>query len=556
MLRRFLAAATILLTLTHVGAYLASGWMARTILANRTLDGERQPPERWIALLHEIILRSGAVSVLAALTLFLLLGRERTREELLGFFRAEETPLRLGVFRALFFAGFFIVFPPGEVVFFSRLPPVLIQGLADPLPLWRLIVPAPAITPMLVRLFLVLCFCAMIGFCTRFAALGFVALGFYLLGIPQIYGKVNHDHHLLWCALVLGLSPSGDAFSVDAILRRGLGGAAPPARSRVYGLPIRVIWLLMGILYFWPGFWKVVQHGSAWVHPDTLASHLYLKWFEDPGFSPLFRVDRVPWLCTVGSCLVIAFELSWIFLIPFARTRPIAVALGIVFHNTTSVLMNIAFLSLQICYTVFVDWEAVVRWIRARLGRDEAAPDPTSLARRLRAAPATSALLAFLTRGPGERGAIRGVLAALAVIGGLDMVYGALHATDAWPFACYPTFSTVIKRERRSLYIKIQSPVSGDREAESGKAIAVFRAERYSAVLWGVVHERDEARRHRKLEALADVILFIDDFIAPGETIVIGEAVFSTEPGAGRRPHTDEQLYTFRVQDDRKVRRM
>ena len=53
------------------------------------------------------------------------------------------------------------------------------------------------------------------------------------------------------------------------------------------------------------------------------------------------------------------FELSFVFLVPFRRTRPFAAVAGLAFHNLTYLLMNIAFVSLQILYLVFVDWDAV-----------------------------------------------------------------------------------------------------------------------------------------------------------------------------------------------------
>ena len=41
-------------------------------------------------------------------------------------------------------------------------------------------------------------------------------LGWYVLGLPQTFGKVDHDHHLLWCLFVLACSPCGDALAIDA----------------------------------------------------------------------------------------------------------------------------------------------------------------------------------------------------------------------------------------------------------------------------------------------------------------------------------------------------
>ena len=536
----------ILLGLAHLAAYLLSGWLARTLLVHRTLAGEPQAEAQWVGLLHAIILRSSVVSLLVLGAVAVLLGVRRTREELYGFFTAREGPQNLAVFRVVLFATLLLVFDGEQTVFFARLPPVLVQGLPDPLPLWRLIVPSPALTAMLLPVFLGCCFLACIGLFTRATSLVVCVLGFYLLGLPQVYGKVDHYHHLLWFSLILACSPAGDALSVDALLRSPTPRPAP-ATSVAYALPLRIIWLLFGVMYFWPGFWKLVQHGPAWVLAENFRAHLYLKWFEDPSFVPLFRVDRYPWLCALGASCAIVFELSFVFLILFRRTRPLAVMMGLVFHNATFLLMNIAFLSLQLCYAAFIDWD--------RLGRRVLAPD-SALGRG--AAAVLAGLRAATRRAVGsregagldERRAVRHVAIAGAVLVSVNLGYGAMHQTDAWPFACYPTFSTIIKPQHRSLVVTIVDPVSGVRSARTENLIEAFRSERYAAVVRGILVERSEPRRQRKLEALAGIVRALEPTIKPGDIITIGEAVFSTDPEIARAPQSHERLYAFQVRDE------
>jgi len=556
--RRMAAAAAAVLVLVHLTAYSASGWIARALLARRTLDGERQTPEQWTALLHDIVLRSGVVLGLVLAAVLALVANGRTRGALAALYRAEDSPRRLGVFRAIFFFYILFAFDPEQTLLFARLPPALIRGLSDPLPLWRLIVPAPALSAVLVKVFLASTFFAAIGLFTRVSALGVAGLGFYLLGLPQIFGKVNHSHHLLWFALILGLAPSGDGFGVDAWVRARLRAPAPPARARAYALPLRVIWILIGVIYFWPGFWKLVQHGPSWVLPENFRGHLYLRWFEDEGFSPLFRIDRYPLLCTLGSCFTIFFEMSWIFLIPFRRTRWLAIAMGLAFHNMTAAILNISFTSLQTCYAVFVDWDAVLGWLERRAGprssgalrRAARALDARAgaLVRSVAAAPwaAAAARAAWRSR-PSGAASLRAVQLAGALLFVGNMAYGAMHQTDAWPFTCYPTFSTNIKHEHRTLYARIRSPVRGDRAVASARAMRALRSERYAALLYGVVREREPGRRQERLEALSTVLYEIDDSIRPGETIDIHEAVFSTDPDDARRPRGDALVYSAQI---------
>ena len=52
-------------------------------------------------------------------------------------------------------------------------------------------------------------FTGMVGLFTRTSALFTTVLSFYVLGIPQFYGKVNHYHHLLWFAGILRQADAG-----------------------------------------------------------------------------------------------------------------------------------------------------------------------------------------------------------------------------------------------------------------------------------------------------------------------------------------------------------
>ena len=45
--------------------------------------------------------------------------------------------------------------------------------------------------------------CVLVGFRTRSSLTVAALLGWYVLGLPQTFGKVDHDHHLLWCLIVL-----------------------------------------------------------------------------------------------------------------------------------------------------------------------------------------------------------------------------------------------------------------------------------------------------------------------------------------------------------------
>jgi len=286
-----------------------------------------------------------------------------------GFFAATTHPFNLAVFRVVLFYTILGSVNISSLVWFSqipaelRVPPIGLGWLLEFLPI------NPTWAKVSARLLLACSFTAMIGFCSRTSALLTVILGFYVLGIPQFYGKVNHYHHLLWFAAILAASRCGDVFSVDALIgawrRADRGSVDPPGASQTYALPLRFIWLLMGMIYFFGGSWKLWSGGVDWALSENLKFIMYQKWTELDGWTPFFRIDQYPVLYKSAALGTIAFEISFVFLLFSRRLRLLAALGGIVFHNMTDVFMRISFASLLRCYVAFFDWHAIL----SRIGR-------------------------------------------------------------------------------------------------------------------------------------------------------------------------------------------
>jgi HTTM domain len=251
--------------------------------------------------------------------------------------------------------------------------------------------------------------CALVGLFTRISAALATLSALYLLGIPQLVGTVRHYHHLVWFAALLAVSPSGDALSLDA-RRRRRALQAPIA----YALPLYFAWALVACVYFFPGLWKWKTAGLQWALSDNLRNQMRWKWLQYD-WLPLVRIDRFPRLCRAGALATMIFEVSFPLMLPFRRLRAAAVTCAVGFHLTTSALMRIAFPSLWLTYVMFVPWR------RAPLGRARVAP---------------------------------------TVIAGTLLVAGAVWAglggaTQAWPFACYPTFQWMAPDEMPALEVDV-----------------------------------------------------------------------------------------------------
>ena len=97
---------------------------------------------------------------------------------------------------------------------------------------------------------------------------------------------------------ILAVSPCADVLSIDAVRaswkRADRGITEPPEPSQAYALPLRFVWLIMGVIYFSAGFWKVWTAGIAWGWSDNPRNLMYNKWMELSGWTPVFRIDHYP----------------------------------------------------------------------------------------------------------------------------------------------------------------------------------------------------------------------------------------------------------------------
>jgi hypothetical protein len=330
------------------------------------------------------------------------------------YLAALDSPINLAVFRAVLFAYLaWFTATEYDFVWFASLPAVL--RMPPPLTNWLIALPISPATVAAGRLALIVtALVACVGWHTRITTVAATVLAVIVLGVPEMYGgKVDHYHHLVWFAGIIASSRCADAFSVDSWLR---GGQTPPGSS-AYALPLRIIWLLIGCIYLFPGLAKAAIF-IDWIYPDNLRYQLYQKWAELDHFTPLFRIDRWPAALTIAAASTIAFEVSFIWLVLFERTRWVAVVAGLLFHQMTAQMMGIDFFALQICYVSFIPWDRVVAWLRPH-AKVEATPSS--------AAPHAATWPTVI---------VGGSILAAAVAAGVT-------GLDSWPFAVYPRFNYI-----------------------------------------------------------------------------------------------------------------
>ena len=120
-------------------------------------------------------------------------------------------------------------------------------------------------------------------------ATGLYVYLFFKTGVSEAYESVERLSTTQWWAggvmrsvhryasdamvltmLILALSRCGDAWSLDAVIRRRRG-VAEPAASGEYRWPVRMVWLLLSIVFCAAGASKLVRSGFEWITSDHFA---------------------------------------------------------------------------------------------------------------------------------------------------------------------------------------------------------------------------------------------------------------------------------------------
>ena len=392
------------------------------------------PPKQSVGEVLGLLARVSSLVLLAVLALWAIEWRWKIVSR---FFDERRTALDLSVFRIALMMAYVISVDPTQVLRLAKLDPALIVPPVGwgPMANWF---PRNVVLAELVAVaFFVSIGLALIGLWTRISVVVAVLAGFYLFTIPQLFGKINHSHDLVLFGLLLACSPSGDALSIDALLAKRRGRGVPAlVESRRYAAPLQAVMLLMGVTYFFPGAWKISRLGLEWFRSTHLQALVASKLSESlPTHFQLWMLHQSA-LFSIGAFFTIVFELGWILLVIARRTRPIAFAMGLGFHNMTNLMMNIPFWGLQFCYVALVDWGRVLDFLSPQFRTARAAAQ--QWANAIEDDWGSQSLgRAFL--------GLAGVMVVAMVLAGIG------HVVNGWPLACYPTFDGPAETFQRKL---------------------------------------------------------------------------------------------------------
>ncbi|HEY9774902.1 MAG TPA: HTTM domain-containing protein [Planktothrix sp.] len=501
--------------------------------------------------------------------------RERSRRLpswLFNFLEQSGAPLNLAIFRIVIFlripfcrdftGSLGSSFLPSEF----RVAPYGWQPILDWLPI------NPTVDGWACALLLVACVTTAIGFHTRKSAIIASLLATYVFLVPQLAGGFAHnDLALLWFAYMLAASPCGDVLSVDAAIKawRTADSSAPsPTRQSLrYGVPAKFIFVLLGIIYLFPGLCKLHALGLDWGSAHNMRQELWSHWVSERVVSPL-RVDQSPLLCHILGLSTLAFETSAILLVLFPLGRAVLVVAGPLFHSGIWLLMGIQFLSLQLCYVGLVDWQYLCQRLSVRFIKQpkvieyDAADLPTR--RRLSVLKAFDFFNAYrcverqkgtedfreretVTISSANSGATPTLLPAIVVGSVLivgNIICGAGGIATGYPMSCFPRFDKIPPSERREVVFEALDKKDHEIPIRLPDDNFDFGADRWRKLCSNV--SKIKAGREVAIQHLWKFVVLRHTPAGKVHTVRFIDERFSIDPAdAGENPVRSEVLYEF-----------
>jgi hypothetical protein len=212
------------------------------------------------------------------------------------------------------------------------------------------------------------------GLFTRISTAISFALGLYFCGMEVSFGKIHHmDHVVIFSFLIMAFSRCGDAFSVDALIRKARAGATPGplATSGEYTWPVRMIWVVMALMYFAAGVSKLRHSGSEWIASDTMShfliSHQYHISAADPLSSWGAALARRAMITHLLAATGLILELAQPITLFSRRSRWVLVPGIAAMQFGIAVLLGPPFYQLILCQLLWVPWDLVLARV-TRLG--------------------------------------------------------------------------------------------------------------------------------------------------------------------------------------------
>jgi hypothetical protein len=196
-----------------------------------------------------------------------------------------------------------------------------------------------------------------VGFLTVVSTKTSLLLVLFYQGVLRSLGHFNHDEMLaVYCLAVLAFTPCGDAVSIDSRLSQ----TKKERPFFAYAYPILLMQLLMAWSYFSSALIKLRVAGLSYLSADNLPALAILHSLDnlhDTDFRLAFKLPAIKSYLPLAVGFILVWELVFPLAIFWRRIRWWILGVGIAFHISTLLLMNIFFPHHLVLYLIFVNWD-------------------------------------------------------------------------------------------------------------------------------------------------------------------------------------------------------
>ncbi len=190
-----------------------------------------------------------------------------------------------------------------------------------------------------------------------------VAAGISMLilqGFMFSIGKINHELLLSVTPIVMAFSNWGAAYSFDSMKGK--------VRAKTEGWPLVLLALFIGFMMFTAGFPKIM---GGWLDPSTQATkgHLLNQYFmrgrQDLLADVAVQIDSA-WIWEFLDWATILFEVGFLVAVLKANWFRLFVCFAVLFHFSTMMTLNIAFLANFLAYAAFFKWDDLAEKLKGQ----------------------------------------------------------------------------------------------------------------------------------------------------------------------------------------------
>ncbi|MCC5914537.1 MAG: HTTM domain-containing protein [Balneolaceae bacterium] len=207
-----------------------------------------------------------------------------------------------------------------------------------------------------------------LGYRTKASSIAAGTLLLLLQGIFFSVGKIDHEILIAVVPLLMAFSNWGICYSIDEKSDRTTG-LSPES------WPLPMLALLIGFMMFTAGFPKIL---GGWLDPSTQATygHLLNQFFvreRQELLAAQFLMIESRWFWELLDWGTVIFEIGFLVAVFRRRWFNLFLSIAVLFHFSTMMMLNIAFLPNFVAYAMFLNWEKIAALFQSREipGRNE-----------------------------------------------------------------------------------------------------------------------------------------------------------------------------------------